>query len=115
LFPKKKNEMPVDNLRNLVEDFDALEDPMLQLKLSCVRRGVEGTISLTQSHGENVDREKVSSAYARRSEEMKEFFAEAEKYAPKLMSFILPAPTPSASMPSSSAPAPTDPSPTEVA
>jgi hypothetical protein len=48
LFPNKKNEMPVNNLRNLVEDFDALEDPVLQLKLSSMRRGVEGTISLTR-------------------------------------------------------------------
>jgi hypothetical protein len=59
-----------------------LEDPVLQLKLSSVRTGVEGTIALTQSHGENVDWEKVCSAYARRPEEMKEFFAEAKKYAP---------------------------------
>jgi hypothetical protein len=72
-------------------------------------------IALTQSHGENVDWEKVSSAYARRSKEMKEFFAEAKKYTPKLVSLILPVPTPSASAPSSSAPAPMDPSPTEVA
>jgi hypothetical protein len=54
-FPKKKNDMPIDNLRNLVESFDTLEDPVLQLKLSSMRRGVEGTIALTQSHGENVD------------------------------------------------------------
>jgi hypothetical protein len=85
LFPKKKNEMPIGNLRNLVEAFDTLEDPVLKLKLSSVRKGVEGTIPLTQSHGENVDREKVSSAYARCPEEMKEFFAEAKKYAPKLV------------------------------
>jgi hypothetical protein len=43
LFPKKKNDMTVGNLRNLVEAFDTLEDPVLQLKLSSVRRGVEGT------------------------------------------------------------------------
>jgi hypothetical protein len=54
LFPKKKNDMPINNLRNLVEAFDTLEDPVLQLKLSSVRRGVEGMIALTQSHGENV-------------------------------------------------------------
>jgi hypothetical protein len=55
LFPKKKKDMPVGNLRNLVDAFDTLEDPVLQLKLSSVRKGVEGTIALTQSHGENVD------------------------------------------------------------
>jgi hypothetical protein len=115
LFLKKKNEMPVGNLRNLVEAFNTLEDPVLQLKLSSVRRGVVGTIALTRSHGENVDWEKVSSAFARRPEEMKEFFAGAKKYAPKPVSLILPAPTPSASAPSSSAPVPMDPYPTEVA
>jgi hypothetical protein len=31
----------------MVEAFDTLEDPVLQLKLSSVRRGVEGTIALT--------------------------------------------------------------------
>jgi hypothetical protein len=115
LFPKKKKEMLVGNLRNLVEAFDTLEDPVLQLKLSSVRRGVEGTIALTRSHGENVDWEKVSSAYARRPEEMKEFFVEAKKYAPNLVSSILPAPTPLAPVPSLSAPTPMDPSPTKVA
>jgi hypothetical protein len=57
----------------------------------------------------------VSSACARHSEEMKEFFLEAKKYAPNLVSLILPAPTPSTTAPSSSAPAPMDPSPAEVA
>jgi hypothetical protein len=114
LFTKKKDEMPIGNLRNLVEAFDTLEDPVLQLKLSSVKQGVEGTIALTQSHGESVDWEKVSSSDARCPAEMKEFFAEAEKYVPKLVSLILPVPAPSASAPSLSAPAPTDPSPTEV-
>jgi hypothetical protein len=47
LFPKKKDEMPVGNLRKLVEAIDTLEDPILQLKLSSMKRGVEGTIALT--------------------------------------------------------------------
>jgi hypothetical protein len=47
LFPKKKNAMHVGNLRNLVETFDTLEHPVLELKLSSVRRGVEGTIALS--------------------------------------------------------------------
>jgi hypothetical protein len=100
--------------RNLVDAFDTLEDLILQLKLSSVKRGVEGTIALTQSHGENVDWEKVGSAYARRLKEMK-FFSEAKKYAPNLVSLILPAPMPRTTAPSLSAPAPTDPSPAEVA
>jgi hypothetical protein len=64
LFLKKKDEMPIGNLRKLVEAFDTLEDFVLQLKLSSVKQGVEGTIALTQSHGESVDWEKVSSSYA---------------------------------------------------
>jgi hypothetical protein len=63
LFPKKKD-MPIGNLRKLVEAFDTLEDPVLQLKLSSVRRGVEGTIALTLLHGEDLDWEKVSSSHA---------------------------------------------------
>jgi hypothetical protein len=74
LFPKKKKDILIVNLRKLVEAFDTLEDAVLQLKLSSVRRGVEGTIALTQSHGEDVDWENMGSAYARRPEEMKEFF-----------------------------------------
>jgi hypothetical protein len=107
--------MPVGNLRKLVKALDTLEDHVLQMNLSSVKRGVEETIALTQSHGENVDWEKVGSSYARRPAEMKEFFAKAKEYAPKLVSLILPAPAPSTSAPSSSAPAPTDPAPAEVA
>jgi hypothetical protein len=66
----------------LVKVFDAPEDSILELKLSSVKRGVEGMVALTQSHGESVDWEKVSSSYARRPSEMMEFFAEAKKYAP---------------------------------
>jgi hypothetical protein len=89
---KKKKEMPAGNLRNLVEAFETLEDPILQLKLSSMRRGVEGMIALTQSHGENVDSEKERSAYARHPEEMKEFFSEAKKYVPNIVSLVLPVP-----------------------
>jgi hypothetical protein len=115
LFSKKKKDIPMVNLRKLVEAFNTLEDLVLQLKLSSVRRGVEGTIALMQSHGEDVDWEKVGSAYARHLEEMKEFFSEGKKYAPNLASLVLLAPTPSTAAASSSAPAPMDPSPAEVA
>jgi hypothetical protein len=54
LFPKKKKDMPTGNLRKLVEAFDTLEDPTLQLKLSSVRRGAEGTVALALSHGKVV-------------------------------------------------------------
>jgi hypothetical protein len=47
LFPKKRKDMPVGNQRNLVEAFDTLEDPVLQLKLSSARRGVKGMTALS--------------------------------------------------------------------
>jgi hypothetical protein len=55
LLPKKKEKMPVDNLRKLAEAFDTLEDPMLAMKRRSVKWGVEGAIALAESHGEEVD------------------------------------------------------------
>jgi hypothetical protein len=55
LFPKERDEMPADNLQKLVEAFDTIEDPVLAMKLTLVKRGVEGTIALAQSHGEEID------------------------------------------------------------
>jgi hypothetical protein len=46
LWPKKKEEMPVDNLRKLLESFDTLEDPVLAMKCRSVKQGVEGAIAL---------------------------------------------------------------------
>jgi hypothetical protein len=63
LFPRKKDELPAGNLRKLVESFDTIEDHFLAM-LTWVQRGVEGTIALAQSHGEEVDLEKVGSSYA---------------------------------------------------
>jgi hypothetical protein len=120
LFLRKKDELPTGNLKKLVEAFDTIEDPILAMKLSLVKRGVEGTIALAQSHGEEVDLEKVGSSYARPPAEMKEFFKKAKEYVPRLVSLILPAPTPSTPAPgtfapSSSTPAPMDTAATEVA
>jgi hypothetical protein len=119
---------PADNLRKLVEAFDTIEDPILVMKLTSVKRDVAGTIALAQSHGEEVDWEKVGSSYACPLAEMKEFFKKAKGYAPNLVSLILPAPTPSTTAPGTSAPssstpahgasapsAPTDPPAAEVA
>jgi hypothetical protein len=64
LFPRKKDELPAGNLRKLVKSFDTFEDPFLAMKLTLVKRGVERTIALAQSHGEEVDLEKVGSSYA---------------------------------------------------
>jgi hypothetical protein len=120
LFPRKKDEVPAGNLRKLVKAFDTIEDPVLAMKLTSVKQGVEGTIALAQLHGEKVDWEKVGSSYARPPAEMKEFFKKAKDYAPKLVSPILPAltpstPAPGTSAPSSSTPASADPAAIEVA
>jgi hypothetical protein len=41
LWPKKKEEMPVDNLKKLAESFDTIEDPVLAMKGRSVKLGVE--------------------------------------------------------------------------
>jgi hypothetical protein len=48
LWPKKKEEMPVDNLKKLAEAFDTLEDPVLAMKCRSVKQGVKGAIALAQ-------------------------------------------------------------------
>jgi hypothetical protein len=114
-FPKKKKDMPTGNLIKLVEAFDTLEDPTLQLKRSPVRRGVEATVALALCHDEEVDWEKVSSSHARGPEEMKEFFIEVRKYSPNLVLVILPTSESSTATPSTSVPPASDPTPAEVA
>jgi hypothetical protein len=52
---KKRKEMPGDNLRKLLEAFDTTDDPVLALKHTSVKRGIEGAIALAQSHGEEVN------------------------------------------------------------
>jgi hypothetical protein len=47
--------MPVDNLRKLTAAFDTIEDHVLTMKHTSVKRGVEGAIALAQAHGEQVD------------------------------------------------------------
>jgi hypothetical protein len=54
-WPKKRKEMPGDNLRKLLEAFETTNDLVLALKRTSVKRGVEGAIALAQSHGEEVD------------------------------------------------------------
>jgi hypothetical protein len=108
LWPKKKAEMPVNNLKKLAKAFDTLEDPVLAMKGRSVKRGVEGAIALAQSHGEEVDWEKVSSSHARPLSELLGFLEKAKKYAPGIVSIITlsaasSTPVPSASMPPPSA------------
>jgi hypothetical protein len=106
LWPKKKAEMPVDNLKKLAEAFDTLEDPVLTMKGRSVKRGVEGTIALAQSHGEEVDWEKVSSSHARPLSELLGFFEKVKKYAPGIVSIITPLAASSTPTPSSLTPVP---------
>jgi hypothetical protein len=72
--------MLAGNLRKLVEVFDTLKDPTLQVKWSSVKRGAETTIALMLSHGEEVDWSKVSLSHDLGPSDMKGFFAEAKKY-----------------------------------
>jgi hypothetical protein len=106
LWPKKKEEMPVDNLRKLVGAFDTLKDPMLTMKRTSVKQGVEGAIALAQSHGEKVDWENISSSRARPLSEMLGFFKKAKEYAPGILSHITPSAASSTSAPVSSTPPP---------
>jgi hypothetical protein len=41
LFTKKKNEIPAGNLRKLVKAFNTIEDPVLAMKITSVKRGVK--------------------------------------------------------------------------
>jgi hypothetical protein len=88
-WPKKKDEMPADNLRKLARAFDTIEDLVHAMMRMLVKQGVEGAISLAQSHGEEVDWEKVDASYAVPLVEMTEFFKKAKEYMPKLVSLIL--------------------------
>jgi hypothetical protein len=71
-----------------------------------VKRGVEGAIALAQSHGEEVDWEKVNSSCARHLSELLGFFEKA--YASGIVSIIIPSaasstPTPGSLTPVASA------------
>jgi hypothetical protein len=61
-WPKKRGEMPGDDLKKLIEAFDTVEDHVLALKRTLVKRGVEGAIALAQSHGEEVNWANIGSS-----------------------------------------------------
>jgi hypothetical protein len=82
--------MPSYNLQKLVTAFDTIEDHVHALKRISVKRGVEGAIALAQSHGEEVNWEKVGASYVVPLVEMAEFFKKTKGYEPKLVSLILP-------------------------
>jgi hypothetical protein len=103
LWPKKKAEVPKDNLENLAKSFDIVEDPILQLKGLSLKRGAEGAIALSFAHGADFDWEKVNSPHGRTRDEMKVFIEKAKKLAPTLAAVI----SPSAASAASTTPAPT--------
>jgi hypothetical protein len=103
LWPKKKTEVPKDNLEDLAKSFDTIEDPTLQLKGLSLKRGAEGAIALSFAHGADFDWEKVNSPHGRTRDEMKVFFEKAKKLAPALAAII----SPSAASATSTTPAPT--------
>jgi hypothetical protein len=105
LWPKKRADMPADDLKKLAATFDTIEDLILAMKSCSVKRGVEGAIALAQSHGEEVDWEKVSSSRGRPLSELLGFFEKAKKYAPGIVSIITPSAASSTSAPASLTPA----------
>jgi hypothetical protein len=90
LWPKKKAEVPKDDLKKLAKAFDTTEDPILQLKGLSLKRGAEGAIALSYAHGADIDWEKVSSPHGRTRAELKAFFEKAKKLAPALALIIFP-------------------------
>jgi hypothetical protein len=46
LWPKKRANMPADDLKKLVAAFDTVEDPILLMKSHSVKRGVKGLMHL---------------------------------------------------------------------
>jgi hypothetical protein len=103
LWPKKKAEVPKDNLGKLAHAFDTTEYPTLQLKGLSLKRGAEGAITLSLAHGANFDWEKVISSHGRTHDEMKTFIEKAKKLVPALVSII----SPSAASATSAVPPPT--------
>jgi hypothetical protein len=90
LWPKKKEEVPKDNLEKLAKAFDTTEDPTLQLKGLSLKCGAEGAIALSYAHGADFDWEKVSSPHGRTRAELKAFFEKVKKLVPALASIISP-------------------------
>jgi hypothetical protein len=102
LWPKKRADMPADDLKKLVAAFDTVKDPILLMKSRSVKRGAEWAIALASSHGEEVDWEKVSSSRGRPLSELLGFFEKAKKYAPGIVSIITPLAASLTSTPASS-------------
>jgi hypothetical protein len=98
LWPKKKAEVLVNDLKNLAKAFNTNDDPLLQLKGLSMKRGVEGTIALSYAHGEDLDWEKIGSPHGRTCSELKAFFEKAKKLMPTIVSIISPSVASAASL-----------------
>jgi hypothetical protein len=98
LWPKKKAEVPVNDLKNLAKAFDTNNDPLLQLKGLSVKRGVEGVIALSYVHGADLDWEKIGSPHGCTRSELKPFFEKAKKLMPAIVSIISPSAASAASL-----------------
>jgi hypothetical protein len=106
LWPKKKAEVPISDLKKLAKAFDTDDDPILQLKGLSVKQGAEGAIALSYAHGADLDWEKISSPHGRTRSELKAFFEKAKKFTPTIVSIISPSAASAASLtPTSSTPA----------
>jgi hypothetical protein len=106
LWPKKKAEVPINDLKKLAKAFDTHDDPLLQIKGLSMKRGVEGAIALSYVHGADLDWEKISSPHGRTCSELKTYFEKAKKFMPAIVSIISPSAASAASlMPTLSTPA----------
>jgi hypothetical protein len=114
-FPNRKGKPLVKNQKKLVDVFDTVEDPTRQLKRLSVKRGAEGTMTLSSSHGAQVDWAQVSSSESCNPSEMKGFFVEVKKYSQRIVNFILPASMSSSTTPLADAPPAPSTAPSEVA
>jgi hypothetical protein len=112
LWPKKKAEVPNNDLKKLAEAFDTTDDPVLQLKGLSLKRGAEGAIALSYAHGADFNWEKVSSPHGRTRSELKAFFEKAKKFVPAIVLIISPsAASATSTAPASLTPAMVDPEP----
>jgi hypothetical protein len=106
LWPKKRADMPTNDLKKLATAFNTVEDPILSMKSRSVKRGAKGAIALAYLHGEEVDWEKVRSFCGRPLSELLGFFEKAKKYALGIVSIITPSAASSTSATSASMPPP---------
>jgi hypothetical protein len=106
LWPKQKAKVPHNDVKKLAQAFDTTDDPLLQMKGLSLKRGAEGAIAFSYTHGAEFDWEKVGSSHGHTRSELKAFFEKAKKFAPAIVAMISPsAASAASSTPASSTPA----------